>query len=243
MQYPCGIPEVDSARATTIIGSDEAGLGAWAGPLVTCAVAVPCDWDPPDTELHNPKYGAPGEHPYRDSKALTKPERERVFNRYYGKEISNIVISPCFIEVAEIDEYRVDAALRRAHRRAIEGTYYRLAHSPIVVVDGVVNPNLDTSVHSPRVFCLPKGDQIVPAITLASVIAKVLRDREMVRLASIYEGYGFSRHKGYGTAEHQMALTGKGPCEIHRRSYAPVRKAMKVAAEGSQQRPPWDFDD
>jgi len=242
MKYPCGIPDVDNARATTIIGSDEVGYGAWAGPLVVVAVAVPCDWEPNDPELHNPKYGLPGENPYRDSKALSEVERERVFSRYYAKEISNIVISPCFIEPAEIDALRVDNALRMAHRKAIEGTFYRLAYSPIVVVDGVLNPNLDPSMHTPHVYCLPKGDQIVPAITLASIIAKVLRDREMVRLATIYKNYGFEAHKGYGTRMHQMALTVGGPCEIHRKSYAPVKAAMKHPLSEAK-RAAWDLAD
>ena len=241
MKYPCGIPDVDNARATTIIGSDEVGYGSWAGPLVVCAVAVSCDWEPDDPELRNPKYGRPGENPYRDSKALSEAERERLFSKYHSNEHPNIVISPHFIDAGEIDRLRVDVALRLAHRKAIEGTFYRLSCSPIVVVDGIVNPNLDPSQHSPRVFCLPKGDQIVPAITLASVIAKVLRDQEMVMLSRTYVGYGFSRNKGYGTAEHRMGIAQHGICEIHRKSYAPIREAMKQTEV--HRRAAWDFDD
>jgi ribonuclease HII len=157
-----------------------------------------------------------------------------VCRRYYGIAFDDIIISSCFIKAAEIDELHIDVALRKAHRKAIEEAISRFACSPIVVVDGIVNPNLDQKLH---VFCLPKGDQIVPAIALASVIAKVLRDYEMAWLATVYPGYGLEKSKGYGTAEHQRAIAQMGPCEIHHRSYAPIKRALEQA-----QKAPWDFE-
>jgi len=228
-----GIPTIDNAKATPIVGSDEAGYGAWAGPLLTCAVAVACDWEPDDPELRNRGAG----NPWRDSKMLSETERERVFDRYWPQARDNIVISPCVMPAEEIDSLGVSEALKTAHRRAIEGTFFRLPVNPIVVVDGIVNPNIDPA-RSPLIFCLPKGDQIVPAITLASVIAKVYRDREMIRLAQEYPGYGFEKHKGYGTRLHEDALRTKGPCAIHRRSYSPIK-----AYEARVTRPAWEFDD
>jgi len=227
-----GIPTIDTARATPIVGSDEAGYGAWAGPLLTCAVAVSCDWEPTDPEFRN---RGPG-NPWRDSKMLTETERERIFDRYWLKPNDSIVISPYVMPPEEIDRLGASAALRLAHRLAIQGTFHRLPVNPIVIVDGSINPNLDPE-HNPQVFCLPKGDQIVPAITLASVIAKVYRDREMARFAQDYPGYGFEKHKGYGTKVHEEALRKLGPCPIHRRSYAPIK-----AFEQQPARPAWDID-
>jgi ribonuclease HII len=170
---------------------------------------------------------------------LTETERNRVFDRYWQKDHPNIVIVPYVLDPGEIDSLGASEALKKAHRMAIEGTYYRLSCNPIVVVDGVVNPNLNTNAITPSVFCLPKGDQRVPTITLASVIAKVFRDREMVRLASIYPGYGFEKHKGYGTAEHQRGINAHGLCDIHRRSYEPMRTLVQAA---NPVRPAWDIE-
>ena len=237
LKFPCGIPIIDEARASVIIGSDEAGYGSWAGPLVACAVAVPCDWSPPDPELYNPKYPAdPSEYPYRDSKALSEAERNRVFDRYWNQPHPEIIISPWDIPADEVDSYGAGHALKLAHRTAIRGTFMSIACPPIIVVDGVVDPGFTLEECKEKVFTLPKGDQRIPAITLASIIAKVYRDREMTRLAGVYPGYSFEKHKGYGTKAHDLALQRLGPCAIHRKSYAPIQAYMKP------QRPVWEDD-
>jgi len=189
-----GIPEVDNARATPLVGSDEVGFGAWAGELVTCAVASPCDWDP-----HDPLV--------RDSKTLSPAQREEVYARYFNLEAEEehkLVISPYAIEICEINEYPIHACLKRAHRDAIAGTFWRLPCLPIVVVDGIVDPELEKGLtYAPKVFCLPKADSLVPAVALASIIAKVTRDRMMVEWDKQYPGYDFASNKGYGTPRHQ----------------------------------------
>ncbi len=107
------------------------------------------------------------------------------------------------------------------------GTFWRLPCLPLVVVDGIVDPELEKGLtYAPRVFCLPKADSLVPAVALASIIAKVTRDRMMVEWDKKYPGYGFAHNSGYGTPEHQEALGKLGPCPIHRTQYAPVHRAM-----------------
>lgn len=212
MTLHTGIPEIDDAKATPLVGSDEVGFGSWAGELVVCAVATPCDWDPKDPEV-------------RDSKTLSEVQRERVYNRYINDE--RLVISPSIIPVEDINESSIHACLKFAHREAIAGTFWRLPCTPIVVVDGIVDPQFENLSYPPKVFCLPKADALVPAVALASIIAKVTRDRMMVAWDKKYPGYGFNSHKGYGTAQHQAALKKLGPCPIHRTQYAPIARAMK----------------
>lgn len=209
------------ATPGTMIGSDECGFGSWAGELVTCAVAAPCDWDP-----HDPMV--------RDSKQLSPAQREQVYTRYFNQDAEDkhkIVISPYGIDVEELNMYPIHACLKRAHRGAIEGTFWRLTCSPIVIVDGIVDPELEKGLtHAPKVFCLPKADALVPAVALASIIAKVTRDRMMVEWGKKYPGYGFEKHSGYGTPQHQEALDRLGPCPIHRTQYAPIRRALETRA-------------
>lgn len=202
-----GIPEIDNLQATTIVGIDEAGYGAWAGPLYAAAVAVPCDWN--------------GDPAIIDSKRMTPLQRETVFERYWRPDLANIAIGVGVVPADELDKIGAKKAMMLSHRRALESIGGRLAYKPFVVVDGVLRPDIDDLAD--KVMCLPKADARVPVVSLASIVAKVSRDREMVKLSAQYPGYGFDAHMGYGTGQHRLRLQEKGPCAIHRRSYSPVK--------------------
>lgn len=179
-----------------IAGVDEAGRGPLAGPVVAAAVIL------------NPYKHIEG---LKDSKLLTAKQREALFEKI---KQNSLAWSFARAEVKEIDEINILQATLLAMQRAITN----LSVAPdIALVDGN---------QSPQLLCLTKtiigGDQLEPAISAASIVAKVIRDTEMTRLDAIYPHYGFAQHKGYGTAQHLAALKKYGPCEIHRRSYAPV---------------------
>lgn len=204
MPLQTGIPAIDNAKATCIVGSDEVGRGSWAGPAVVCAVGVHCTWEDPAV---------------RDSKKMTRKARERVYERYWADE--KIIVSLVTIPVEEIDRVGVDRAIKDGHRQAIEGTFWRLVYPPVIVVDGLDAPEL------PDAYALPKADALVPAVSLASVLAKVTRDRMMVELDKQYPGYGLASNMGYGTPSHQQGLIKLGVSPIHRRSFAPIAALLK----------------
>jgi ribonuclease HII len=212
----------EAIRASTpgcLVGSDEVGLGAYAGELVTCAIAVPCDWDPQDPLV-------------RDSKTLSPAQREKTYEKWWSlaqrEQGQNLVISLGIIEVEELNTYPIHDCLKRAHRDAVSGTYWRLPCLPIVIVDGIIDPELEEGLtYAPKVFCLPKADSLVPAVALASIIAKVTRDRMMVEWDKQYPEYGFDKSMGYGTKYHAEALKKYGPCPIHRRQYSPVAAVIR----------------
>jgi ribonuclease HII len=179
-------------------GVDEAGRGPLAGPVVAAAVIL------------NPEKPITG---LADSKLLTEKQREALFNRITEYALAWSVARA---DVEEIDRVNILQATFLAMRRAVEG----LTIAPtLALVDG----NQD-----PKLFCETKmiveGDKLEPAISAASIIAKVTRDREMLILDQEFPHYGFAKHKGYGTKYHLMALQKFGPCKWHRRSYAPVAR-------------------
>ena len=181
-----------------IAGVDEAGRGACAGPLVVAAVVLR---NPPSPELDV----------VRDSKELSESEREKSFELIYqfAESISIIEISE-----AEIDARGVHAANLDGMRRAIQG----LKITPeYILTDGYAIEGL--GIPSLGVW---KGDQVVEAISAASIVAKVTRDRIMRTLDTEYPQYGFASHKGYITAAHSKALVEHGPSKVHRRSFSNV---------------------
>ncbi len=182
-----------------IAGVDEAGRGPWAGPVMAAAVAGP--------------VSAAG---VTDSKRLTARDRERVGGRV-RQAVDAWAIGR--VEVAEIDALNIRRATLMAMRRAVDQLAVAVGE---VWVDGREVPEgLDCEVYP-----LVGGDGLDPTIGAASILAKTARDAEMVTLAKDYPGYGFERHKGYGTAEHRSALERLGPCPIHRYSFAPVRRQL-----------------
>lgn len=181
-----------------LVGSDEAGYGAWAGPLCVAAVRVPADWVPP--------LGL------TDSKKLSEAQRETVLVALERdpKVVSRVLMIPSNV----IDRQGVYACLRQAHETLHQELSWGL-EGVRCVADG--NLQLQGGIES-----IPKADGTVPAVSAASIFAKVTRDREMVRLGQQFLGYGFERHKGYGVPAHEEALRKLGPCSLHRMSYAPI---------------------
>jgi ribonuclease HII len=183
-----------------IAGVDEAGRGPLAGPVMAAAVIL--------DDLHPIKGLA-------DSKKLTALQRERLFDEIRGKAL-------CFAlaqaSVQEIDELNILQATLLAMRRAVDGL--RLIPK-LVLVDGNRLPVLPM-----RAEAIVQGDDKVAAISAASILAKVTRDRWCLELDHEHPAYGFAKHKGYGTAEHLAALQANGPCALHRKSFRPVAELL-----------------
>lgn len=185
-----------------VAGLDEAGRGAWAGPVVAAAVVLPSD----DPHLLQRLAGV------RDSKTLTAARREALLDAVQGHALA---WSVGVVPPDEIDALGIVPATRRAMSLALEALAPSADH---LLIDYLVLADVPLPQHS-----LPKGDARVLSIAAASIVAKVSRDRMMVELDGRFPGYGFAQHKGYGTAAHRVALVRLGPCEIHRRSFAPLR--------------------
>jgi ribonuclease HII len=177
-------------------GVDEVGRGPLAGPVIAAAVIL------------DPEKIIDG---LKDSKALTPARRE-----FLSEQIQLHALSWAIgrAEVEEIDQLNIFQASLLAMQRAVEALHIQPEK---ILVDGT---------HCPKVICpaeaIIKGDSKVPAISAASIIAKVTRDREMVEMDLLYPGYGLAGHKGYPTVAHQAALRQLGVTPIHRRSFKPV---------------------
>jgi ribonuclease HII len=184
-------------RPGLLAGVDEAGRGPLAGPVVAAAVIL--------DELR-PIKGL------KDSKVLTARRRESLYDEIRAKALCCSVAEA---SVEEIDQLNILQATMLAMRRAVEG----LRLLPVkVLVDGNRLPPLTMAAEA-----IVKGDATVAAISAASILAKVHRDRLCSALHEAYPAYGFASHKGYGTAEHLAALREHGASPVHRRSFAPVR--------------------
>lgn len=185
-----------------VAGVDEAGRGPLAGPVVAAAVIL--------DELH-PIAGL------NDSKKLSAMRREVLYDEIRAKALCFCIAQA---SVQEIDALNILQATLLAMRRAVMG----LRLKPVLVqVDGNQLPLLDVQAEA-----IVKGDALVPAISAASILAKVTRDRWCEKLDAQYPQYGFAAHKGYGTAAHLQALRIHGACIEHRRSFAPVAKALQT---------------
>lgn len=187
--------------AMLIAGIDEAGRGPLAGPVFAAAVIL----DPA-----RPIAGL------GDSKRLVAARRVSLDEEIRDRALGFAVASAC---VEEIDRINILQASLLAMQRAAEALRPRPRHA---LVDGNRCPVLGCAVEA-----VIGGDATVPAISAASILAKVARDREMQRLDALYPGYGLARHKGYPTTEHLEALRALGPCEIHRRTFRPVRELLE----------------
>jgi ribonuclease HII len=194
---------LQAAGISPIAGVDEAGRGPCAGPLVIAAVILK---DPAAPELAA----------VRDSKEISEKKREELFD-----VIMKLATSVCVIQVSvqEIDERGVHVANLDGMRRAVKGLSIEPAY---VLTDGY--PIQGLAIPNVAVW---KGDQVVTAISAASIIAKVTRDREMIELDKKYPQYGFAGHKGYITAAHTAALVKHGPCAEHRRSFSNIAALLE----------------
>ena len=186
---------------TFIAGVDEAGRGPLAGPVVVAAVIL------------NPERPVDG---LDDSKKLNEKQREALYPLIRENALAWSVIE---MDAAEVDRLNVLQATMHGMRKAVEA----LEPCPaLALIDGNRAPDLPCEART-----IVQGDSLEPAISAASILAKVTRDRLMQDMHRRYPAYGFDRHKGYPTAEHLRLLAELGPCAQHRRSFAPVRNALQ----------------
>lgn len=191
-----------SAGAQVIAGLDEAGRGPLAGPVVAAAVILP---EHPDLGLLSG---------LNDSKQLTAERRESLFTRIHEGAVA---VAVGFSQAKEIDEINILEASRRAMERAV----MKLPAAPDhLLLDAITIEGFPFERQTPLVH----GDALSLSIAAASVVAKVTRDRLMLELDAKYPGYGFAKHKGYGTAAHLEALRKLGPCPEHRGTFEPVQQ-------------------
>ena len=189
--------------AVNVCGVDEAGRGPLAGPVFAAAVIL----DP-----ENPIEGL------KDSKLLSASRREFLFELIQKNSTANAIAQA---SVEEIDRLNILQATMLAMQRAVEG----LGIQPDEAwIDGNRCPKLAC-----RARAIVQGDRLHPVISAASILAKTARDAEMQRMHARYPQYFFDRHKGYPTPEHLALLERFGPSEIHRRSFAPVRRLLHPA--------------
>lgn len=194
-----------SNGALRIAGIDEAGRGPLAGPVMAAAVMLPLAWL---------RDGLPENlHGLNDSKQLSAAERELFFTQLTTDP--EVKWQTAFLDAPAIDAVNILHATHQAMQRAAQALTPPPDH---ILVDGLPVPSLSFP-HT----AIVKGDSLSYSIAAASVIAKVARDRLMLEFETLYPGYGFGQHKGYGTPEHLAAIQRLGPCPIHRRSFAPMR--------------------
>lgn len=196
-------PELRPASAL-VAGVDEAGRGPLAGPLVVAAVV----FDPARPRING----------LDDSKQLAATRREVLYQRIVERALAWKVV---FVEVEEIDRINIFQATMLGMRLALEG----VAHAAgIARIDG---NHLPPSLPCPAEAWID-GDARDRSIMAASILAKVTRDRAMVKLHESHPEYGFDEHKGYSTPSHLAALRTHGPCPHHRRSFSPVARALQI---------------
>lgn len=195
------------AHGICIGGLDEAGAGPLAGPVVAACVVL-------DPENIGELVGVD------DSKQLSETQRSR-----FSDAIKETALAFAIAEasVEEIDEFNIRAASLLAMQRALKGVLEQGAEVQHLLVDAREVPNTDIPQSE-----IIRGDSRSLSIASASILAKVTRDLTMIASAADFPGYGFEKHKGYGTKEHMAALMTLGPCPLHRRSYAPVREAAAL---------------
>lgn len=186
-----------------VAGVDEAGRGPWAGPVVAAAVVL----DP--TSIPDG---------LNDSKKLPESKRESLFQEVFLHADVGVGIA----DVERIDRDNVLQATLWAMGAALRGLKMPADYG---LIDGNRRPDLACPCET-----VVKGDGRALSIAAASIVAKVTRDRIMTDLATAFPIYGFERHKGYGTAFHQQALAKAGPCEHHRKSFAPIRALLEGGA-------------
>jgi ribonuclease HII len=182
-----------------VCGVDEAGRGPWAGPVVAAAVVLDASSCPEGLD---------------DSKKLTEPARERLFEALQGQAKTGVGIA----SVAEIDELNIHWATMLAMERAVAALACAVDH---VLVDGNRLPRWEHTATA-----IVGGDAQCRSIAAASIIAKVTRDRLMLALDAEWPGYGWAANKGYGTPAHSRGLAELGVTPHHRRSFAPIKKRL-----------------
>lgn len=189
-----------------LAGVDEAGRGPLAGPVVAAAVILDPSW---------PIAGL------RDSKKLSPRRRTQLAALIRERAVAWAIAEA---QVEEIDAINILQATLLAMRRALQALSVPPTH---INIDGNKAPHLADLFEHCRVDTVVGGDDLVPAISAASILAKTYRDAKMTELDLRYPGYGLARHQGYATAAHLAALTRLGPSPVHRRSFTPVRLSLR----------------
>ena len=204
-----------------IIGLDEVGRGPLSGPVTTAAVII-------NSKVKNQKSKLQLKNQNfkillkitRDSKKLSEKQREKIFKLI--KKCSYIKFSLSSVSAKIIDEINIDNATKRAMKNCLNKIIPKYNLKDILIlVDGnkIIDKNLKI-----KQIAIVKGDDKIFSIALASIIAKVTRDRKMKKLSLQYPEYYFHQHKGYGTKLHKKLIKKYGPCKIHRQSYKPIKK-------------------
>lgn len=192
------------APPPNIIGIDEVGVGCWAGPVAVCGVLAPNN------------FFIEG---LTDSKALSKKKHTK-----YDLLVREQALGICLVAASheDIDEVGIHQVVRDCMRRVI-AELRPFAGSHLVIIDG--------DMRFEGCVCLPKADKHIQHVSAASVVAKRARDLCMQQYAADkFKGYGFEKHVGYGTKAHRDAIKKLGVCSIHRRSYRPIREALKLTS-------------
>lgn len=198
-----------SPRTTWYIGIDEVGRGPIAGPVTIGIFVV-------HKNVLKEKKVIEILRKVKDSKQLTESQREHIFReiQILTRNRKDIFYRTVSLSAKEIDEQGIAVCIRTAIARGL---------SKISDDREGVSIKLDGGLRAPERFVhqetIIKGDQKEPLISAASIVAKVIRDRYMVRMDGMFPGYGFAQHKGYGTQQHYTALIKKGACEIHRKTW------------------------
>jgi ribonuclease HII len=195
---------------TRVAGLDEAGRGAWAGPVVAGAVILPLD----QFDLAHVLDGV------NDSKLLSAHLREVLLPRIIETALATAI---GHATNEEIDELGIVAATRLAMKRALDAL---TVEPSVLLIDALELPAISLPT-----IALPKGDQKSLSIAAASIVAKVTRDQFMEQLDVAFPKYGFREHKGYGTSLHRQSLRRFGPTAIHRLTFAPVKALASPAAK------------
>ena len=190
-----------------VAGLDEAGRGALAGPVVAAAVILSPEAD------HEPLLAAG----VRDSKLLTPSRRDRLFE-LVCQQAEGWAVG--LVSASEIDRLGIVAATQQAMGVALR----QLPMPPEALLIDYLRLPEQTLPQQP----ITHGDQLSLSIAAASILAKVTRDQMLIAYETAYPGYGFARHKGYGTEAHRAALAHLGPCALHRRSFRPLREALQT---------------
>lgn len=193
------------------LGIDEVGRGPWAGPMVIGAVV-----------LGNAKIDG-----LNDSKKLSAKKREAL--AYEIKEKA-LAVATGWVSSVEIDTLGLSEALKLATRRAVEKINVEYDK---IIIDGTIK-----LIDNEKVTTLPKADGLIPAVSAASIVAKVARDMYMVKLGEKYPEYGFSNHVGYGTKEHKQALEKYGAISEHRKSFRPIAEILGLSSKVNSSSPP-----
>lgn len=198
-----------------LIWVDEAGRGSWAGPVVAGAFALQKDIQYPFSFLLN------------DSKKLSPKKREEIFDMIQ----KSIKIGTCFggigvISSEIIDQVGIREANRLAMQKALQQVFSQIGNDfESVKIDGRDNYRFE-DINQKKLEYIIRWDGFIPEIQAASILAKVSRDTIMKELSKTYSNYGFEKHKGYGTCLHEELLSIHRPSDIHRKSYAPIKKLI-----------------